>query len=209
MEVDLYNRMSELSKKYGKNHPQMVAINSELADLKKRKALEAQQVVNSLKNEYRLSVAKEESLKKALTRQKEESLELNKKAVQFGVLKRQAESARQMYELLIKRFKETSLTEEMKTGNIRIIDQAEVPTEAGQAPQKTESSPGGDGGALPRYRPGVLAGIHGQHHQTAGRCHELSQGPVSGSGARIYHEPEFGRYPNGADFCSLPEVNRQ
>ena len=29
MEVDLYNRMSELSKKYGKNHPQMVAIRSE------------------------------------------------------------------------------------------------------------------------------------------------------------------------------------
>ena len=128
MEVALYNRMSELSKKYGKNHPQMVAIDSELADLKKRKSLEAQRVVNSLKNEYQLSVAKEESLKKALARQKEESLALNKKAVQFGVLKRQAESSRQMYELLIKRFKETSLTEEMKTGNIRIVDQAEVPT---------------------------------------------------------------------------------
>ncbi|RLC01162.1 MAG: hypothetical protein DRH90_16790 [Deltaproteobacteria bacterium] len=127
MEVALYNRMSELSKKYGKNHPQMVAINSELVDLKKRKALESRRVVNSLKNEYQLSVAKEESLKKALARQKKESLALNKKAVQFGVLKRQAESSRQMYDLLIKRFKETSLTEEMKTGNIRIIDQAEVP----------------------------------------------------------------------------------
>ncbi len=127
MEVSLYNRMSELSKKYGKNHPQMIAINSELADLKKRKAGEARRVVNSLKNEFQLAVAKEESLKKALAQQKEESLALNKKAVQFGALSRQAESSRQLYELLIKRFKETSLTEEMKTGNIRIIDRAEVP----------------------------------------------------------------------------------
>jgi len=126
MEVDLYNRTSEFSKKYGKNHPKMVAIRSELKELKKRKAQEVKRVVNSLRNEYRLAVAKEESLKKALNKQKAESLALNRKAIQFGVLNRQAESSRNMYELLVKRFKETSLTEEMKTGNIRIIDKAEV-----------------------------------------------------------------------------------
>ena len=127
MEVNLYNRSSELSKKYGKNHPKMVAIRSELKELTMRKAQEVKRVVGSLRNEYRLAVAKEESLRKALNMQKTESLALNKKAIQFGVLKRQAESSRNMYELLVKRFKETSLTEEMKTGNIRIIDKAEVP----------------------------------------------------------------------------------
>ncbi len=127
MEVALYNRMSELSKKYGRNHPQMVAIKSELADLKIRKAVEAKRVVNSLKNEYKLALAREESLKHALAKQKTESLKFNKKAVQFGVLQRETESSKHMYEMLIKRFKETSLTEEMKTGNIRVIDKAEVP----------------------------------------------------------------------------------
>jgi len=66
-------------------------------------------------------------LKAALAKQKKESLELNQKAIQYGVLRRESESARYMYELLIKRFKETSLTEDMKTGNIRIVDRAEVP----------------------------------------------------------------------------------
>jgi len=127
MEVNLYNRMSELSKKYGKRHPQMLAIESELEDLQKRKVQEVKRVINSLRNQFRLAVAKEESLKKALEKQKNESLEMNKKAVQYGVLQRQAESARQMYEMLIKRFKETSLTEEMKTGNIRVVDRAETP----------------------------------------------------------------------------------
>lgn len=128
MEVVLYKRMSELKKKYGRNHPQMVAINSELADLKKRKIIEIKSIINSLHNEYNLAAAKEKSLKDALAKQKAETLSLNKKAVQYGVLKRQAESSRQMYDLLIRRFKETSLTEEMKIGNIRIIDRAEVPT---------------------------------------------------------------------------------
>ena len=127
MEVVLFNRMSELSKKYGRNHPKMVAIESELAELRKRKGVEARRVVNSLKNKYKLALAREESLKTALARQKAESLSLNKKAVQYGVLQREAESSRHMYDMLIKRFKETSLTEEMKTGNIRIIDTAETP----------------------------------------------------------------------------------
>jgi len=126
MEVELYKRMSELSKRYGQKHPQMVAIESELKTLNKRKTQEVNRVINSLRNEYRVVLAKENSLKAALAKQKKDSLELNQKAIKYGVLRREAESARHMYELLIKRFKETSLTEDMKTGNIRIIDRAEV-----------------------------------------------------------------------------------
>jgi len=127
MEIELFKRMSELSKKYGQKHPRMVAIESELNTLQKRRIQEVSRVINSLKNEYKVALAKENSLKAALEKQKKESLELNQKAIQYGVLRRESESARYMYELLIKRFKETSLTEDMKTGNIRIVDRAEVP----------------------------------------------------------------------------------
>jgi len=129
MEVDLYKRMSELSKKYGQKHPQMVAIESELQTLQKRKAQEVDRVINSLRNEYRVTLAKEKSLKEALGKQKQEAIALNQKAVGYGGLQREADSARRMYEVLIKRFKETSLTEDMRTGNIRIIDKAEVPSD--------------------------------------------------------------------------------
>jgi len=127
MEVELYKRMSELSKKYGQKHPRMMAIDSELTTLEKRKSQEVNRVINSLKNEYEVARAKENSLKAALVAQKNESLELNKKAIEYGVLRREAESAKHMYELLIKRFKEASLTEDMRTGNIRVVDRAEVP----------------------------------------------------------------------------------
>lgn len=127
MEVGLYKRMSELSRKYGRKHPRILAIESELSTLEKRRAQEVNRVINSLKNEYTVALAREKSLKAALAKQKKESLELNQKAIQYGVFRREAESARHMYEVLIKRFKETTLTEDMRTGNIRIIDRAEVP----------------------------------------------------------------------------------
>lgn len=126
MEVELYKRTSELSKKYGQKHPQMVAIRAELKTLQKRKGYEVKRVVNSLNNEYQVARAREESMKAALAKQRKESLDLNQKAIEYGVLQREVESARQMYQLLINRFKETSLTEDMKTGNIRILDRAEV-----------------------------------------------------------------------------------
>jgi len=127
MEVELYKRISELSKKYGQKHPKMVAIASELETLNTRKAQEVNRVIKSLKNEYLVALARENSLKSALAQQKEELLDLNQKAIDYGVLRREAEGAREMYEMLIKRFKEASITEDMKTGNIRVIDEAEVP----------------------------------------------------------------------------------
>jgi len=94
MEVILFSRMSELSKKYGRKHPQMVAIDSELKDLQKRMKKEVGRVINSLRNNYKIAMAREASLKKALARQKRESLEMNQKAVRYGVLRRQAEHVR-------------------------------------------------------------------------------------------------------------------
>ena len=127
MEVELYKRMSELSKKYGRKHPQMVAIESELKTLANRKSQVIVRVINSLRTQYRVTLAKENSLKAAFEKQKQETLDLNKKAIQFSALHREAQSARDMYELLVKRFKEATLTEDMRTGNIRVVDRAEVP----------------------------------------------------------------------------------
>ena len=124
-EVEVYNRISELSGKYGKEHPKMKAAYSELESLQQRKAAEINRIIDSLRNEYEVAQARESSLKTALERQKQESLELNKKAIEYGVLKRETEGARELYDLLIRRFKETSVTEEIDTGNIRIIDMAE------------------------------------------------------------------------------------
>ncbi|MBM4272330.1 MAG: polysaccharide biosynthesis tyrosine autokinase [Deltaproteobacteria bacterium] len=137
-EVELFKRRSELSKKYGQNHPQIIALNKELDTLHASKLREVKRVVSALYNEYRVASAREQSLKASLGRQKGESLSLNQKAIDYSVLKRDAESAKEMYDLLIKRFKEASLTEDIKTGNIRVVDPAEVP-KSPVKPKKTQN----------------------------------------------------------------------
>jgi polysaccharide biosynthesis transport protein len=137
-EVELSQRKSELSKKYGPNHPQIITLQSELKNLESKKEQEISRIVNALENNYKVALAKENSLKEALTSQKNESLNLNQKAVEYTNLYRQAQSAKEMYALLLKRFKEKSVSENLKAGNIRMVDKAELPR-APVKPQKVRN----------------------------------------------------------------------
>jgi polysaccharide biosynthesis transport protein len=127
MEVGLAQRRSELTKRYGPNHPQMIVVQSELKTLQAKKELEIGRIINSLNNTYKVTLAKENSLKEALADQKNEALNLSQKAVEYTGLYRETQSGKEMYALLLKRFKETSIAENLKADNIRMVDKAEVP----------------------------------------------------------------------------------
>ena len=83
--------------------------------------------MQSVRNEFLSAQAQERSLAEALNAQKADALSLNRKGIEYGVLRREAESNKQMYELLMQRAKETGISGELKTSNIRIVDPAEIP----------------------------------------------------------------------------------
>jgi capsular exopolysaccharide synthesis family protein len=51
---------------------------------------------------------------------------MNRKAIDYGVLERDVESSKQIYQSLLQRAKETGVSGELKTSNIRIVDEADV-----------------------------------------------------------------------------------
>src|SRR5262249_95658 len=51
------------------------------------------------------------------------------KAIDYGVLERDVQSSKQIYESLLQRAKETGVSRELKTSNIRVVDAAERPRE--------------------------------------------------------------------------------
>jgi len=126
-EVKLAGDLSELSQKYGPKHPQIVRLKAELDSIHQKISQEVKKIVISLKNDYQVARAKEATLLKALNYQKVEYMDLAQKSVQYGVLKRETESAQQIYDVLLKRLKEASLAENIKESNIRIINPAPIP----------------------------------------------------------------------------------
>lgn len=130
LKVELANlevEQSELLKKFRPKHPNVIAVHSQVASVRQRISAEVRQIITSIKNEYELALAQEEEMRAALEEHKQEALDLNQKAITYAVLEREAESNKRVYDTLLQRTKETSVTEQLETINIRVIDQAEVP----------------------------------------------------------------------------------
>ena len=119
--------IEELSKKYGKKHPAMIRAEEELRVLEQKKEQEIKRVIGTIKNEYELARSNEQNLKRMLASSKAEALSLNEKFIQYGVLTREVETNRQLYDALIKRIKEQSVTEEVQSVNVWIVEKAEKP----------------------------------------------------------------------------------
>ncbi len=123
----LESELSELTKKFRAKHPNVIALRSQVASIRERILGEVRQIIGSIKNEYELAVAQEQDMMVALEEQKQEALDLNEKSIQYGVLARDVESNKRVYDTLLQRTKETSVTGQLETSNIRVIDQAARP----------------------------------------------------------------------------------
>jgi succinoglycan biosynthesis transport protein ExoP len=125
--ADLQRQQAQLSDKLGPNHPDMVKLSSAIRAAESRIQGEIAKVVQAMRNDYQQTVAQEQSLTNALEQQKNDALALNRKGIEYGVLARDAASNRQIFESLMQRTKETGISGELKTSNIRVVDAAETP----------------------------------------------------------------------------------
>ena len=120
-------RVSDLSKKYGPKHPAMKKAVSELSLLKKGKARAVKKVVRTIRNGYQLARAKENDIRSLLAKAKSEAVNLNEKFIQYGILKREVETNRFLYNALVKKIKERGLSGENQTVNVRVLERAALP----------------------------------------------------------------------------------
>ena len=119
--------IEELSKRYGKKHPSMIKAEEELKILHQRKNQEINRIIASIKNEYELARANESSLRSAVSSTRSEAINLNEKYVQYGVLAREAETNKQLYDALMKGVKEQSVTGELQNVRIWVVEKAKKP----------------------------------------------------------------------------------
>ncbi|OGP57654.1 MAG: hypothetical protein A2V67_18255 [Deltaproteobacteria bacterium RBG_13_61_14] len=126
--VDLLSQESELRQKYRDEHPRLLEVHAQMASLAARLDQEIENLASSIATAFEEARAREQSLLDSLEGLKTEALNLNAKAIQYEVLDREVETNRQLYTDMLKRMKETRLSEHLKANNIRIIDRAVVPT---------------------------------------------------------------------------------
>ena len=125
--ISLQSEINKLSIRYGEKHPKIVKLVSHAQELERVMSTEVKKITKGIETRYEMVLAREENLAKAFEEQEKIAQDLNRKAISYGTLMREAESERAMYDVLLKRMKETDITEELQSSSISIIDLAEVP----------------------------------------------------------------------------------
>jgi polysaccharide biosynthesis transport protein len=127
-EADADRRLSDAAKRYGPEHPKMIQAKAELDAAKDSTRRQIDSVVAGLAKEYEVAKANEAAVERALAQSKSDIQGLNRKEFQLGVLEREVQQNRNLYDMFVNRLKETNAAGDLQTTIARVVDPAVVPS---------------------------------------------------------------------------------
>jgi len=125
-ESEAERRYSDASKRYGPDHPRMVAAQAELKVAQENVKRQANIAAQGLAKDYELARANEQSIERALGRSKGDMQSYNRKEFELQSLERDVAANRQLFEAFVQRSKEARAGD-MQSPIARIVDEARTP----------------------------------------------------------------------------------
>ena len=131
---ELENKLSELRRSeadllttFTPKHEKVIRVQAQIpplvAAIQRQRAI----VLDHAQKEYEATQTKEKLLAIEYDRQAQVVSGQSEGAIQYGILKREVDSNRQLYDSMLQKVKETSVTSAMRASNIRVVDPAGVP----------------------------------------------------------------------------------
>jgi succinoglycan biosynthesis transport protein ExoP len=125
--TDLKSMQIKMGTKYGPKHPKMMELKNGITQLKNEILKESKRLQKTIKADLERAGAIEKSIEISLNKQKQIAMSLGERAIEYDVLKQQAESSQDIYDFLLKQSEELGLASAISSSNMRIVDKAEVP----------------------------------------------------------------------------------
>lgn len=120
-------KLSEDSRRIGKNHPQYKAEVAELQHLRGELSREMRDVAQGLLTGSNLAGQREASLRGALEQQRSKVLKLKGTREELAMLMRDVENAQRTYSDALQRFTQIKMESQINQSNISVVDSATVP----------------------------------------------------------------------------------
>jgi capsular exopolysaccharide synthesis family protein len=127
-EAEAERRLSDASKRYGPEHPKLIQAKAELEAARDNTRRQAEIVVGGLTKDLDQARANESAVERALAQSKSDIQGLNRKEFQLGILEREVQQNRNLYDMFVNRLKETSATGDLQTTIARVVDPATLPS---------------------------------------------------------------------------------
>lgn len=112
---------------YKPDYPEMQQLQGQIAEIDRQIASEVANIRTSLDLRYRSAAVRESLLRQRMDALKGDVLDLERRSIQYNILKRDAATSKQMYDALLQRYKEIGVAGGLGANNISVVDRAEVP----------------------------------------------------------------------------------
>jgi len=121
--------ISELSKRFGPNHPQLLAARAKLQAIRNKIEMDVRSILSSTHLEYQRSKSQEQEILEALQRQQVEVMNLDQLRVAYQELKDAHDTVHKTYRAIIQRIDEIEISSAAGTeeDNIFVIAPAKTP----------------------------------------------------------------------------------
>ncbi|HEX9049268.1 MAG TPA: polysaccharide biosynthesis tyrosine autokinase [Anaeromyxobacter sp.] len=115
---------ADLRAKYFENHPKLEACDKKVASAKKALQDEIRTTFEAARLEYKQVEQSEKNLQALLNETKRDAFSLNQYERDYLELKRAYDNNQRLYELVLKRLKDTGVTGLLQVSNVRVLDRA-------------------------------------------------------------------------------------
>ncbi|AYA62822.1 GumC family protein [Alteromonas sp. RKMC-009] len=127
-ESTLSRKVLELSERYGKKHPAMIAAESDWNSAKSNLNREVLKIVDNIRKDYKAAQVKENNIRTLIESTRNELQAYQGDSFELTRLEREVENNRRIYESFLSKLMESDVSGEYDASNIRVIDEATVPT---------------------------------------------------------------------------------
>ena len=127
-EADLREQYAEALAQYGPAYPKALRLQQQIKDEESLISRERGRIVENIHNEYVAALQRERALAAAVEQQKAEVDRVNQLLIEHNILKREFDSNQQLYDNLLQRLKDATVSAGLQATNIHIVDEAPIPT---------------------------------------------------------------------------------
>jgi len=117
----------KLSTVFTPDHPRMVELRKRVSETRQRMNLAVAEIVRRIDSDYVAARNKEQTLDAEARRQREAAIDLKGLGVNYTVLQGEADSNRKLYDSVLTRLSETSISSDLPVSNMQITEMADTP----------------------------------------------------------------------------------
>jgi capsular exopolysaccharide synthesis family protein len=123
--TDLRKQLAQLRTTFTPNHTEVQKVQAQITAVEAELEKERTAILRRIRNDYEAAARKEKLLSAAYANQAQLVTEQAAKLTHYAILKREVDTSRALYETLLQKLKEASISAALRSSNIRVVDDAE------------------------------------------------------------------------------------